>query len=282
MQHVRITAARLYAETLGPSPAKHHLSGSLMRRALVAQTILFLLLGAPSLAEACTCVLWTGPAGQPAPPKREWHERSRIFIGHALEVDELPQQDPKQIVRFVVEASWRGAMPDTVTLRVGAHASCASYIAGFRYFVFADIDSASGALVTERCDHAWGIDYPASIRMQNQLGPPGWIAPPVGRRSIDRAAIRLGEPLLRVGADMLMILPPRGDDVARFEIGDYVSDTARWKPQALRLSPGLYQFRITWTDGSSYESYISMRCHRSAPGHSCPPAPNLSMLRVRR
>lgn len=253
----------------------------MMRCVLTAAALLCLTLGTPSVAEACSCVSGVVPAGPPLPPRHEFHQRDRIFIGHALEVDELQQQNPKQIVRFVVEASWRGAMPDTVTLRVGSHAVCASYYAGSRYFVFADVDSASGTLVTEACDYAWGLWYPAAIRMQNELGPPGWVAPPMGSRSLDRDAIRLGEPLLRSGADTLMILPPSGEDVARFEIGNYASDTVRWRPQALLLSRGVYQFRITWTDGSRYESYISMRCKRE-PGSACPPAPSLSLLRAPR
>lgn len=240
--------------------------------------ILVLGLGAPSVAEACRCAMAAKPDGT-GPAKRDWRVRNRIFIGHALEVDDLHRQDPKQIVRFVVESSWRGAMPDTVTLRVGAHAGCAQYMAGARYFVFADVDSVSGALVTEPCDYAWGIDYPAAVRMQNELGPPRWKAPPMGRRSIDRRAIRLGEPLMRAGTDTIMILAPVGEDIARFEIGNYVSDKARWKLRVLRMSPGLYQFRITWKDGSKYESYVSMRCKQSEPGPSCPGAPHLSLVR---
>lgn len=249
-----------------------------MRLTVAAAAILVLGLGAPSVAEACRCGI-SGTPGEGPPPRRERPSRDRIFIGHALEVDDLQRQDPKQIVRFVVESSWRGAMPDTVTLRVGAHAACARYVAGARYLVFADVDSVSGTLVTEPCDYSWAIDAPAAIRMQKELGPPRWKAPPMGRRSIDRRAIRLGEPLIREGTDTIMILNPAGEDVARFEIGDYVSDKSRWKPHALRMSPGLYQFRITWTDGSKYESYVSMRCKQSEPGPSCPGAAHLSLLR---
>ena len=249
-----------------------------MRLAIATAALLVLGLGTPSVAKACRCGI-SGYPGDGPPPRRERPTRDRIFIGHVLEVDHLHGQDPKEIVRFVVESSWRGAMPDTVTLRVGAHAACAQYIAGARYLVFADVDSVSGALVTEPCDYAWGIDYAAAVRMQNELGPPTWKAPSMGRRSIDRRAIRLGEPLMREGTDTVMILAPAGEDVARFEIGNYVSDKARWKLRTLRMSPGLYQFRITWTDGTKYESYVSMRCRQSEPGPSCPGATHLSLVR---
>jgi hypothetical protein len=105
-------------------------------------------------------------------------ERARIFIALALEVDPTPTGPSRQIVRFVTEASCRGAMRDTVTLIVGRNSPCADYIAGSRYLVLADTTAdPQAALVTASCDEAWGIRSPPALRMEQVLGPPAWASP---------------------------------------------------------------------------------------------------------
>jgi hypothetical protein len=81
----------------------------------------------------------------------------------------------------------------------------------------------------------------------------------------------LGTPLAKGPAPGLVaFIPPGGEDIARFEIGDWSG--ARSRP-LLYAEPGLYQFRITWTDGRSYASYLQMRCDPQS-------LPDLCLLRV--
>jgi hypothetical protein len=146
-------------------------------------------------------------------------------------------------------------MPDTVTLIVRADAPCAEYIAGGRYLIIADPDSGS-VLATAPCDDSWNIHF-AGGRLA-ELGAPKWVAPPMGRRTLDALAVRLGEPAPpRVAADSLVLVVPNDADMARFEIADWAGPA---NLRQLHLKPGLYQFRITWTDGTSYASYLSLRC----------------------
>jgi hypothetical protein len=155
-------------------------------------------------------------------------------------------------------------MPDTVTLIVRADAPCAEYFAGGRYLVVAD-SGAGSALVTAPCDYAWNLHFAG--KQLAQLGPPTWIAPPVGRRALDAHAIRLGEaasPQSR--ADSLVLGVPNDSDMARFEIADWAGPA---QLKQLHLKPGVYQFRITWTDGTTYASYLSLRCERGTIERPC-------------
>lgn len=234
----------------------------------LAALLMVFSVGAPSAAHACLCETVTLPGQIPQP--RSWSARPSIFIAHVLEVDETGAQSPRLTVRFVTESSWRGPLPDTVTLRVGSNAPCAEYIAGGRYLVLADVEVTSdSALVTGQCDYAWGIHFPATLRMLAELGPPDWTAPQLGSRAIDSHAVRLGSPIVRsASADSIVFVTPRQADIRRFEIADWAAPYAGGS-RILYLPPGLYQFRITWTDGTTYESYLSLRCDRPVSGSSC-------------
>ena len=232
----------------------------------LALWILASLFAAPSTALACSCVR-PYPAGHP-PPSHHWTDRPYIFVGHVLEVDKTLTQSTRLTVRFVTETSWRGAMPDTVTLLVRDNAPCAYYTAGGRYLVLADRDTASpSALVTASCDDSWSIHYAG--RRLAELGAPTWTAPRMGQRVLDERAVRLGESRKpRFLTDSLVIGVSRDSDMVRFEIADWAGPPSR-NVTLLYLTPGLYQFRITWTDGTTYESYLSLRCESPRSGHPC-------------
>ena len=58
--------------------------------------------GAPAQPVACICEI-VHAGGERAPVVREWHERDRIFVATALEVDSPPAGDTRMLVRFAVE-----------------------------------------------------------------------------------------------------------------------------------------------------------------------------------
>jgi len=234
----------------------------------LAALLMVLTANAPDAAHACTCAIRSLPGQNPR--QQPWSTRPQIFIGHVLDVDESQTQSSRSRVRFVTERSWRGPMPDTVTLRVGSNAPCAEYIAGGRYLVLANIEvTTDSELVTGPCDYAWGIHFPATLRMLEELGLPAWTPPQLGSRAIDSQAIRLGSPSVRsTPADSVLFIIPTQDDIRRFEIADWAGPSAA-VGRRLYLPPGLYQFRITWTDGTIYESYLSLRCDRPVADPPC-------------
>ncbi len=222
----------------------------------------------PSTLHACSCVI-TGLSGTPH-VERPWSDRAQIFIGHVLEVDWTRSSTARLTVRFVTEASWRGPMPDTVTLNVRPGAPCAYYTAGSRYLVLADTAS-GGALVTARCDYSWGMHHEVTKNRIAELGPPVWRAPPMGSRALDAHARVIGTPISRTFTEgsVAFVPPQRNNDVALFEIGDWGRTGLRPGGPVLYAQPGLYQFRITWADGSSYASYVSLRCDRDKSPDRC-------------
>ncbi len=226
-------------------------------------------------ATACLCEI-ISPAG--GARVRSWSERPRIFIGVVLEVDPTPAGPSRQVVRFVTEASWRGAMRDTVTLVVGRNSPCADYVAGRRYLVLADTTADPQAgLVTSSCDYAWGIGYSAAVRMQVDLGAPGWRAPPMGSRSLDAYAKPIGTPISRRFVEgHVAFVVPSGADIERFQIGDWIGPGGG---PVLFPAPGIYQYRITWTDGTVYESYVSMRCDPRLGEGRCQALPSFGGIR---
>jgi hypothetical protein len=159
-------------------------------------------------------------------------------------------------------------MSDTVTLRVRRDSPCAEYVAGGRYLVVADHDPSSRwALVTGPCDDAWPIRY-AGAQLA-ELGAPTWIAPQMGHRKLDADAVRLGESrepkFWKFWERSLVIGVPYDKEIAGLEIGDRIGSSGT----LLYLTRGLYQFRITWTDGTTYESYVSLRCEKAFSNSPC-------------
>jgi hypothetical protein len=238
---------------------------------------LIVFLALPSTALACSC-LSNRRVEQTPPPAVAWTGRPYIFVGHVLEVLETRTRSPRLTVRFVTEMSWRGPMRDTVTLLVRNDAPCARYTAGGRYLVVADRDTASpSALVTGPCDDSWIIRH-AGHKLA-ALGAPNWTAPRIGERALDAHVVRLGESRNpRLVADSLVMVVPSDADIARFEIADWAGSPSP-NGKLIYLTAGLYQFRITWTDGTTYESYVLLRCESPRSEGACHVFRFFSMLR---
>lgn len=225
-----------------------------MRKLLLA--LLFASL-TPAPLLACLCE-YVSVGGEP-PRIRPWKTYPRIFIGHAIEVDNPGLGAVITRVKFVTEASWTGAMADTVTVRVGPNAPCARFVANGRYLVVADTVRGGHGLVLAQCEDGWALNHPVAHRRREELVEPTWTAPPMGRRALDAGVVRLGEPINRGSpAETIPLMIPNNGFITRFEIGDY-PDSHRGIGQR-RIAPGLYQYRVWFTDGTSYSSYMSARC----------------------
>lgn len=227
--------------------------------------ILEIACGALPAPAVCTCMV--GRSGG-EPTEVVWSQRDVIFVGNALEVSSEVDDTTHQRVRFLVEASWRGELADTVTLAVGDNSPCATYMAGGRYLVLADQRSAEGApLTSATCDLSWVVWYPRATEMMNELGPP--------RRS-SRGSTLSGDPL--TGAILVGQAPqPAVDTVAvgmgfqtddrpaRFRVGD-----RDWidgeRTAVLRLPTGAYQVQAEWRDGERLEFYMSVKCETMTSG----------------
>lgn len=248
------------------------------RRFAVAALILVF---APSVAHACTCAVMPLPRASTAQPQSgliplplfdHWEGRAAIFRGHVIEVDPPEVGARPRVVRFVTEASWRGKMPDTVTVVVEG-APCTAFFVGNRYVIAADVDSATRRLASRDCMMSHAVLSPAYARFTEIMGAPTWTAPPVGRRAIDAAVVRLGTPRPRTPTPTSVVvgLPPTGhSQIARFEVADFNTDglSARAHP-TLHLEPGLYQVRLTWSDGEVMDMYMSVRCERRYDDGQC-------------
>lgn len=221
----------------------------------------------PATALACMCV-----TNAPRETLERGPNRAAVFIGQALEVDERPDSLTNVRVKFLVTSSWRGPRADTVTLRVTHNAPCAYYTEGGRYLVFADLltDRAAGPqLVSGTCDEAMRLQREEVRGTIASLGRPRWTAPPIGKRKIDHGSVKLGTALARAAHEgSVVFVPPSAPEISRIEIGDYSGKSSPSGGGLLYLKPGLYQLRVTWTDGSRVETYLSIRCRREPP-HVC-------------
>lgn len=247
-------------------------------RLLIATLLLAL---SPTLAHACTCTIGGGnglPWGpqsnaRPIPPGPlgHWEGRDAIFVGQVLEIDPPEVGMRPRVVKFVTEAPWRGALPDTVTVMVDG-APCAYYVAGERYIVSADVDTLDPRrFESRRCAGSYPIPSRGYAHFADLLGAPTWTAPPLGQRALDAAVVRLGTPRPREPTPTSVVfIPPTTERVGGFEVADYRSDslpTAR-RP-ALHLEPGIYHIRITWKDGTVREAYMSVRCELRHTDGTC-------------
>lgn len=253
-----------------------------MRSGRTFVVLLAFALAWPSIAHACSCI--ASATAQRRDGDRPWIGRQAVFIGYVLEADQLVDSTQSgititRLVRFVTEESWRGSLPDTVTLFVGADAPCAYYSKGYRYFVGADWDSQVPArLTTAPCDDSWwaredprGMD----TRLRAEEGPPNWTAPPAGTRDLDKGARPFGTPISRSPtAQGIAFIPPSNTFAARFEMGDFSGVSG----PIIYPEPGLYQVRVTWKDGSQFQGYVSIRCEHRSEGSSCLAARDFSAL----
>jgi hypothetical protein len=234
-------------------------------------------MGMPATALACSCGARQGYGEVRSTPDNRastsapWGstDRARVFVGHVLAIDTTPGQPSRQNVRFVTEMSWRGELPDVVTLAVGADAPCAYYAVGRRYIVLADSSPVSKTTaVTGWCDYSWSL---SGSPLLAALGPPNWTAPPLGSRSLDATAIALGTPLSRLltSPDTLEFRAWKEVGMDRFEIGDLVLPASGRGFISVDLTPGLYQFRVRWRDGTTYESYVLLACDQRISENRC-------------
>lgn len=243
-------------------------------------------------AYACTC----GIASRPLPGggferspratnwERPWEGREVVFMGYALEVETRVHADGRRftrVVRFVTEESWRGAMPDTITLLVGNEAPCAHFFPGWRFLVSAFRDTVeAGRLTTGICDDAVPVSQPLMERVHGALGAPAWKAPPAGNRDLDRIAVRLGTALPREASEgQDGFYGPHDPRIARMELGDFDSGLANSRVAVRYPRPGLYHVRLTWDDGTVFLGYLSI-CRPLAAPHRCEDGrPHLNALK---
>ena len=234
-------------------------------------------MGMPATAVACSCGARQGNGAVPPTPinrpstSAPWGtiDRARVFVGHVLAIDTSGGQPSRQNVRFVTEMSWRGELPDSLTLVVGPDAPCAYYAVGRRYIVLANSSPGSKTTaIAAPCDDSWSF---SGSPLLAALGPPNWTAPPLGKRSLDATAIPLGTSLSRLlaTADTLEFRAWKDATMDRFEIGDLVSPASGRGFVSIDLVPGLYQFRIRWRDGTVYESYVSLACGQQMSEKRC-------------
>ena len=227
----------------------------------------------PATLLACSCISEV-PNKRPRSsiPSAPWGstDRERVFVGHVLAIDTTRGQPFRKEVRFVTEMSWRGALPDTLTLVVTPEAPCAYYNVGGRFIVLADaLADSKSAAITAPCDYSWSFTHGGRLRAE--LGPPNWTAPPMGNRSLDVIAIPLGRLLGEIppSVDTLTFVAPFEAGMSSFEIGNWVFPTRLPRSRIFDLAPGLYQFRIRWQDGTVYESYLSLTCDRVISDKRC-------------
>jgi hypothetical protein len=174
------------------------------------------------------------------------------------------------LVRFVTEQSWRGALPDTLTVNVEG-APCAYFSVGRRFILAADADSTTPQRLQARfCGMGYGVDSPAYTRLAGILGAPAWTAPPFGQRALDAGVVRLGTPRPRQETSTSVVFgPPSGERVALFEVADFRGASVPNGGPLLHLEPGLYHVRITRLDGQVVDSYMSVRCEYRYENGSC-------------
>jgi hypothetical protein len=250
-----------------------------MIRIVPGLLLLLITLAAPADLHACTCFI-VRPVNDSTPP-RSALEGDRVFVGTALEVRER-SAGVRSSVDFLVESSWRGAMPDIVT--VTWLSPCAYHVAGMRYLVVADVvDSDAAQLVSAPCGRGAELGRGVATNLLTELGPPTWLPEPFGQRRIDSDAILVGQ------------TPPPGGDAVRLAIGFLSAETVvgrvliadqegqlllRAPSPVFRLPEGLYQLRIEWADGATSQTYVSVRCLDGPLGRRCLNSYYLDQIRL--
>ncbi|MBK8247515.1 MAG: hypothetical protein IPK85_08985 [Gemmatimonadetes bacterium] len=225
----------------------------------IAFGIFLLSIATASRADAaCWCGLGAGAPLRPT-------AAPILFVGRVLAIDSLARE---RRVRFVTDSSWRGPLPDTLTVVAGDDAPCAYFLPGQSYVVGAV--ATPGTLRLPRCADAWAVSSWVQQRL-SEVGPAVWRAPPFGRRLLDQGAVQIGQraPPVR---DSLEVLLSFGADTVEFTIADQPLPRQPRRvveKRFVRLPPGLYQFRIRWSDATITESYVDLSCERHAPGATC-------------
>jgi hypothetical protein len=209
-----------------------------------------------------------------------WRGRAAVFVGYPIEVDKPFDRSlnfPNQRVRFVTERSWRGALPDTITLLAKADSACPfAYAVGWRYLVMADRDPRDPRrLKTGVCDYTWHSGSPVEQRLRQEEGGPNWTAPPPWQRGLDRGAIPLGTPIPREPygrgdrSAVRFLVGGLGDTAIVLEFGDYKGSPHPGGGPILHPRRGLYQYRVTWSDGAQFRGYLSVRCTQRGGDGGC-------------
>jgi hypothetical protein len=209
----------------------------------------------PVVAHACTC-LSVVPLGS-TPKITSWTERSVIFTGTLLTTDPTGTGTVARRSRWVVDASWRGEMPDTVTMVNGPDAPCPTLLTpGTRYLVVAD--QRDSVVTTTGCGTATRPIAMAESQL-GQLGPPEWTAAPYPQRRFDSDIIPVGAAAPQLPEVWVGLVFRDRAGASRVQVADRVWDHP-WLPINLMLPEGLYRIRIVYTTGDSTETDLAVRC----------------------
>lgn len=235
---------------------------NLPMRILLVLGVMSSVLSEPAAA-ACSC-LWSARPDAPRP--RMWPplDAPVLFAGRVLTIDSVAQG---RRVQFVTDSSWRTPLPDTVTVEYGDDAPCAFFIAGAPYLVGAV--GTLGALRLPPCGEGIALISPTLPPRLRELGAPTWRAPPLGERQLDRLANRIGAraPLGGPG-DTLNVYLHTDSSAVRLDVAN-LTPPLHLASGRVRLPSGLYQYRVTRSDGTILESYIRLRCEKPHAGDHC-------------
>lgn len=228
-------------------------------RTLLLLGLLIGALPAPALA-ACECMIRARPNAPPRPL-----DAPILFAGRVLTIDTLAQS---LRVRFVVDSSWRNPLPDTLSVETSGVVLCGSFYAGASYLVGAE--GQLNALRLPPCNEGQALTSGAPLppRLRG-LGTATWRAPPAGQRQLDQLAhpIWASPPSIGPG-DIPQVSFGADTSARRLEIAN-LSLTLREGRTEVRLPAGLYQYRVTRSDGTVLQSYVELRCERRLHAGGC-------------
>lgn len=200
-----------------------------------------------------------------------------IFVGVALDV--WPETGrTRDTVTFVVEASWKGEHPDTMSVVMAG--GCPAYIVpGVTYVIVANGSRESYIANTgvNGMQPRLHSDYPGERAYADSLlaplGKPAWEAPPPGERSIDRAPPSMRDSTVFSGFSIDRTFGP-DVRIAASVIGADVSVRYDHNPYSnavyiVGLVPGnIYRLHVQLPDGRSEDHYFRIRCLKpSTPSH---------------
>ena len=220
---------------------------------------------------ACSCLIVT-PADQPVPRILRASEAPVLFAGRALAVDTVGND---RLVRFAVDSSWRGAMPDSVTVVVGDDAPCALFQAGRQYLVGAHVVGPTLRLL--RCGDGLELADSFTQQLLSEVAGATWRAPPVGQRDLDRASVPIDRaPEVGGARDTVRFLIPLDLGAATFEIAGMQRSPRTTMEHFVLLPAGLYRYRVQRGSATVVESYVLLRCEQPGPPYCSALRPGLN------